>query len=208
MSASGDIGYIAAAFLTGVLGPLAVTYTKNYLAKKKDKNPHDMLMDSIEVGNVVSTAIDDIKDEMKCDRVWIAQFHNGGHFYPTGKSIAKFSILYEVVNAEVVSIQTMFQNIPVNLFGKAINQLLKNNTIEITDFKDETIATYGLKYVAEESGCKSGYLYSIKTIDGKFIGIMGIDYVGKKTTLTNKQQLSMAGHSASIGGVLMAHLRS
>ena len=34
------------------------------------------------------------------------------------------------------------------------------------DYKDETIATFGLKYIAEDTGCKSGYLFAIKTIDG------------------------------------------
>jgi hypothetical protein len=93
------------------------------------------------------------------------------NFYPTGKSMAKFTMMYETVNGGVTSIQNNFQNIPVNLFSKSINQLLEGDTIIIPDFKDETIATYGLKYIADESGCKSGYLFSIKTIDDKFVGV-------------------------------------
>jgi hypothetical protein len=67
------------------------------------------------------------------------------------------------------------------LFSKSINQLLLNDTIEISDFKDETIATYGLKYIADDTGCKSAYLFGIKSIEGKFIGILGIDYTKRKT---------------------------
>ncbi len=55
--------------------------------------------------------------------------------------------------------------------------------IEVADFKDETIATYGLKYIAEDTGCKSGYLFAIKTIDDKFIGTLGLDYTKRKTRL-------------------------
>ena len=40
------------------------------------------------------------------------------------------------------------QNIPVHLFSKSMNQLVSSDTIEISDYKDETIATYGLKYAA------------------------------------------------------------
>jgi len=198
--------YIIAAFFTGILGPVILAYVKNHIAKKKEK-PADILLDSLRIGGLISGVIDDIKEELDCDRVWIAQFHNGGNFYPTGKSIAKFSILYECVNVGTMSIQGMFQNIPVNLFSKAINRLHTDDLIEINDFKDETIATYGLKYVAEECGCKSGYLYAIKAIDGKFIGFIGIDYVTTQHAINDRQHLNMISHAASIGGVLMNHLK-
>jgi hypothetical protein len=173
---------IIIAFITGVIGPVLVIYIKNRLDNAKPKP--DMVLDALKVGEQITNKIETVREELKADRVWIIQFHNGGHFYPTGKSIAKFSMLYETVGSGVSSIQTSFQNIPVNLFSKSINQLLENDKIEIPDFKDETIATYGLKYVAEESGCRSGYLFSIKNIDDKFIGVMGVDFTKKKTKLS------------------------
>jgi hypothetical protein len=106
------------------------------------------------------------------------------------------------------SIQSNFHNIPVNLFSKAINELLQNDTIEISDFKNETIATFGLKYIAEESGCKSGYLFSIKTIDEKFIGILGLDYTKKKTKLDMESINHLQVHATSVGGVLISHLEN
>ena len=141
--------------------------------------------------------------EFKPDRVWITQFHNGGHFYPTGKSIAKFSVMYETVGTGVSSIQQNFQNIPVNLFSKSMNQLVSNETIEIPDYKDETIATYGLKYIAQDTGCKSGYLFAIRTIDDKFIGVLGLDYTKRKTKLDDDVINSLIVYSSSLGGVLM-----
>jgi hypothetical protein len=121
--------------------------------------------------------------------------------------MAKFSMIYETVSIKVNSIQNNFQNIPVSLFSKSINELLKNDVIEIIDFKDETIATFGLKYIAEESGCKSGYLFSIKSIDDKFIGILGVDYTGKKTKLNDDTINRLSIKATSIGGVLMNHLK-
>jgi hypothetical protein len=178
---------------------------KNYLDSKK--KPSDMIADAVEVGNLISTKIEHIKEEFGVDRVWVAQFHNGGHFYPTGKSIAKFSIFYETVKVGISSIQSNFQNIPVNLFSKSINELLENDVIEIPDFKDDLVATYGLKYVAEDTGCKSGYLFAIKSIDGKFIGTLGLDFTKKKTKLDMESINHLAVHASAIGGVLMTHLQ-
>jgi len=190
------------AFITGVLGPVLLLVVKNIIEKKKLKKP-DMVLDALEVGKLVESKIEDIKDEFKPDRVWITQFHNGGHFYPTGKSIAKFSVMYETVGTGVSSIQQNFQNIPVNLFSKSMNQLVSSETIEIPDYKDETVATYGLKYIAQDTGCKSGYLFAIKTIDDKFIGVLGLDYTKRKTKLNGEDVNSLMVQSSSIGGVLM-----
>ena len=191
------------AFITGVISPITILLFKNWLDKKKKP---DMVADTLELGEVVTHKIEEIREEISADRVWLIQFHNGGHFYPTGKSMAKFSMIYETVNIHVSSIQNNFQNIPVSLFSKSINELLKNNIIEITDFKDETISTFGLKYIAEESSCKSGYLFAIKTIDGRFIGTLGVDYTKRKTKLGVESINHLLQHSASIGGVLMTHL--
>ena len=195
---------IIVAFITGVLGPLLVLFIKNRLDKKSEKP--DMVLETLKVSELIMSKIEHIKEEFKAERVWVAQFHNGGNFYPTGKSMAKFSIIYESVGSNVSSIQSNFHNIPVNLFSKSINQLLLNDTIEISDFKDETIATHGLKYIAEDTGCKSGYLFSIKTIDNKFIGTLGLDYTKRKTKLDIDSINHLLQHSASIGGVLMTHL--
>ena len=195
---------IIVAFITGVLGPLLVLFIKNRLDKKSEKP--DMVLETLKVSELVMTKLDHIKDEYKGDRVWVAQFHNGGNFYPTGKSMAKFSIIYESVAPSVSSIQGNFHNIPVNLFSRSINQLLEHDTIEIPDFKDDTVATFGLKYIAEDTGCKSGYLFAIKCIEGRFIGMLGIDYTKKKTKLDMESINHLQQHSASIGGVLMTHL--
>jgi hypothetical protein len=195
---------VIVAFITGVLGPITLLYVKSILDKRKVKP--DMVTEALKVSELITSKIDHIKDEFKADRVWVTQFHNGGHFYPTGKSMAKFSIIYESVNTGVSSVQTGFQNIPVNLFSKSINELLENDVIEIPDYKDETIATYGLKYAAEESGCKSSYLFSVKTIDDKFIGTLGLDFTKRKTKLDIESINHLQVHATSIGGVLMGHL--
>ena len=196
---------IIIAFISGVLGPILLLYIKHLLDKQKAKP--DMVMDTLRVSELVNQKIEHIKDEFNADRVWVSQFHNGGNFYPTGRSMAKFSIVYETVGAGTNSVQTNFKNIPVNLFSKSINELYNNDVIEISDFKDEKIATYGLKYVAEESNCKSSYLFAIKTIEDKFIGVLSVDYTKRKTKLDMDSINHLQNHATSIGGVLMTYLQ-
>lgn len=195
---------VIVAFISGVLGPIILLYTKNKLEKKKEIP--DMVKETLLVSELITTKIEHIKEEFKSDRVWITQFHNGGHFYPTGKSMAKFSVIYETVSQNTNSIQSNFQNIPVNLFSKSINYLLENDVIQIHDYKDESVATHGLKYIAEDTGCKSGYLFAIKTIDNKFIGTLGLDFSKRKTKLDADSINHLQVHATSVGGVLMGHL--
>lgn len=196
---------IIVAFISGVLGPILIILIKHLLTKLKSKP--DTIQETLKVSELVTNKIENIKEEFEADRVWITQFHNGGHFYPTGKSMAKFSVMYESVGAGVSSIQSNFQNIPVNLFSRSINQLLQNDIIEIPDFKDETIATYGLKYIASDTGCKSGYLFAIKTIDNKYIGTLGLDFTKKKVKLDVESINHLQVHATALGGVLMNHLK-
>ncbi len=195
---------LAIAFVTGVVSPVIVLLVKSRIDKKKKP---DMVEEALKVSELVTNKIEEIREGAKADRVWITQFHNGGHFYPTGKSITKFSVIYETVNTGVSSIQNNYQNIPVHLFSKSMNQLVTSETIEVPDYKDETIATYGLKYAALESGCKSGYLFAIKTIDDKFIGVLGLDYTKRKVTLDDDVINNVMVHASSLGGVLMNHLQ-
>ena len=196
---------IVIAFISGVLGPILLLYIRHLLDKKKIKP--DMVMDTLRGSELVNQRIEHIKEEFNADRVWVSQFHNGGNFYPTGRSMAKFSIVYETVGPNTNSVQTNFKNIPVNLFSKSINELYNNEVIEIPDFKDEKIATFGLKYVAEESSCKSSYLFAIKTIENKFIGVLSLDYTKRKTKLDMESINHLQNHAASIGGVLMTYLQ-
>jgi hypothetical protein len=200
-----NLSMIVVAFITGVLGPVSVMYIKDLLDKRKKKP--DIVMDTLRVSGLVDQKIEHIKDEFNADRVWISQFHNGGNFYPTGKSIAKFSIIYEVVGLGTPSVQSNFKNIPVNLFSKSINELLINDVIEIEDFNDEKVATFGLRYIAEESGCKSSYLFAIKTIDDKFIGVLSVEYTKKITKLDMESINHLQVHASSIGGVLISYLQ-
>ena len=191
---------IIVAFITGVLGPILLLFIKNKLEKKQEKP--DMVLETLKVSELVMTKLDHIKEEFKSDRVWITQFHNGGTFYPSGKSIQKFSIFYEVLTLGTESTKMIFQNIPVSLFSRSTNYLLEHTHLAIPDYKNEEIATLGLKYTASETNTKSGYYFAIKNIDGKFIGILGLDYCKKKVMLNDEQITTLDIEAGIISGYL------
>jgi hypothetical protein len=196
------------AIIGGIIGPIIVLTSKWYLDNKLGKKKTDMVTEALEVGELVTTKLDQIKEDFEADRVWLSQFHNGGHFYPTGKSIAKFSIFYETVTPSASSLQLTLKNIPVALFSKSFNELSNEGAIAISDFEDETIATFGLKYFAAEYGTKSQYLFAIKNFEGKFIAIMGVDYTTEKHKLKAKEIEDLVHTSIALGGVLSNHLKS
>ena len=198
------ISSIVIAFITGVMGPVILLLLKSKIEKR---NKPDMVQETLFVSELVHNKIEEIREGVKADRVWVSQFHNGGHFYPTGKSIAKFSVMYETVEVGVSSIQQNLQNIPVNLFSRSMNRLVNSDTIEIPDYNSEEILTYGLKYMAEDNGLKSGYLFAIKTIDDKFIGILGIDYTKRRVTLDDDVINNIMVQASTLGGVIINHLK-
>jgi hypothetical protein len=192
---------LVSSLLTAVIGPLAVHIVKERLERKNK----DILKESLQKNTLVNNKVEEIKEHTKADRVWVMQFHNGGTFYPTGKSIQKFSMFYETVSQDTTSIQLSFQNIPVSLFSKSINHLLEEDIVAIPDFKDKTINSYGLNHIAEENDCKSTYLFAIKTIEGKFVGTLGVEYTKKKVHLSQDDINHLLIEATTLGGELMKH---
>lgn len=191
--------------LSGVIGPILILFIQHKLNNSKKPNI-DPIKDAAVNGEIVCEVLETIMSEIECDRVWIHQFHNGGHFYPTGKSIQKFSMVYEIVSINATSLRQTFQNIPINLFSKFINRLLDHEEIIIPDFKNPEISTYGLKYLADETNTKSSYIFALKGVSGKMIGILGIDYTKRKKDLNQEQIIDLRIESAKVATLLDSFL--
>ena len=196
---------IIGAFLTGVVGPVLYLVVQKYLLKEKNKS-RDIVKENITSVSLISDELEQIREEFKGDRVWIAQFHNGGNFYPTGKSIQKFSIFYEVNKAGVSSIAHTFSNIPCSLYPKAFEHMMGGKGIFINDYKDPKVATYGLKGAAESVGTKATYLVPLFTLDEKYIGNIGVDFVSKKKRLTKDEWEHLQIKAGRIAGYLSTSL--
>ena len=193
------------AFLTGIVGPILYLLISRYLQKEKDKK-RDMVKENIANVSLISNELEEMREEFKGDRVWIVQFHNGGNFYPTGKSIQKFSVFYEVTKIGISSVAHTFNNIPCSLYPKTFEHMMEGQGIFINDFDDKKVATYGLKGAAESVGTKSSYLLPLFTLDEKYIGNIGVDFVSKKKRLTKDEWEHLQIKAGRIAGYLSSHL--
>lgn len=197
------------AFLTGIVGPILYLIIDKYMANRREKNK-DVVKDAIKNTIVIEEELEQIREEFDSCRAWISQFHNGGNFYPTGKSIQKFSIFYEVAKKGISSVSHTFNNIPTSLYPKAFDHMLNDEQkgIFVPDFLDPKNATYGLRGAAESVGTKSSYVIPLFTLDEKFIGCLGVDYVSKKKRLTKEQWEHLQIKAGRIAGYLSSHLHN
>ena len=194
---------VVLALITSILGPIAVEWVRKKLNKPTTADP---LAEAIEHNQEIDQQLQLIMDETDASRIWIAQFHNGGHFYPTGKSIQKFSIFYEKVAPAINSIMELFQNIPVSLFPKALGQLFKERELIILDCEGNN--NYDLPSVPGERGSQSFYMLSIHDTDDRFIGVLALSFVEKERKLTKDEWILIRSKTGTIGTLLANYLKN
>jgi len=194
---------VVLALITSILGPIAVEWVRKKLNKPTTADP---LAEAIEHNQEIDHQLQLIMDETDASRIWIAQFHNGGHFYPTGKSIQKFSIFYEKVAPAINSIMELFQNIPVSLFPKALGQLFKERELIILDCEGNN--NYDLPSVPGERGSQSFYMLSIHDTDDRFIGVLALSFVEKERKLTKDEWILIRSKTGTIGTLLANYLKN
>ena len=173
------IGTILVAFITAVIGPIALTWAKSKFERKKKKTP---MGETLETSSLINTQISDLMEELDCDRIWIAQFHNGGHFYPTGKSIQKFSVFYEKCKPSIPAIQNTFQNIPVSLFTPIMSEIYEKGELEILNTEIEENA-FGIASLTSQFKAKSVCMVGLYSLNNNLIGVMGVDFTNERNLL-------------------------
>ena len=193
---------ILVALITAVIGPAVVEWVKAKL--KKEENKESSVKEAIDLNTLVDNQLDHLMDELGCDRIWIGQFHNGGHFYPTGKSIQKFSIFYEKLTPSTSAIQHVFQQIPVSLFPKALSKLYKDGELAVVNYN--TDETYDLSIFSKDYGTKSFYMLAIDDLDEHFIGVMGIAFNDKEHKLSKEEWIFIRQKVGAIGSLLTDYL--
>jgi hypothetical protein len=189
---------IAVALITAVFGPIIVNWARLKMEKKTKVTP---MREALEASTLVDSQLEIILDELKCDRVWLQQFHNGGHFYPTGKSIQKFSIFYEKTTPDLPHLQHTFQNIPVSLFPRVLSKIYQDNEIAIDDVSTSE-DTYGLEYMTTNFGTKSVCMLGLYSLDDHLIGVLGISF--KKAHHLKRDEWVLIRQKAGAIGTLIS----
>jgi hypothetical protein len=195
---------ILTALLTALFGPILVEWVKvKFLTKKPNR---DVVGESININEKVDTQLELILEELECDRICIAQFHNGGTFYPTGKSIKKFSIFYERVTEKAASIKETFQNIPVSLFPKIFSYLYKDSELVIPSCSNNDLDCGIFQVKGKKYKTKSMYMLAINDLNDNFIGSLTISYYGKEHKLTLDEWIFLRQKVGAIGTILTDYL--
>jgi len=195
---------IIVALITAVIGPSVLEWVKAKIRKKEQENIPSPVQEAIDINEIIDNQLDQIMEELQCDRIWVAQFHNGGHFYPTGKSIQKFSVFYEKMNPNLQAIQHVFQQIPVSLFPKALSKLYKDGELGIINYA--TDENYDLMMFQKQFGCKSFYMLALDDLDEHFIGVLGLAFTEKEHKLSREEWIFIRQKVGAIGSLLTDYL--
>ena len=169
-------GSVLVALITALLGPIVLIWVKKKLSKPKDEL-------KIELNEIekINAEMEEMLDYLECDRVWVTQIHNGGHFLHSNKSMQKFSVVYEVDAPGVSPVSKIFTNIPISLYSRFFIEIMRVRFIGICNYDDSTVATYVLKTGAEATGAKASYISGLFDFGtGKLMGSIGIDFMEPK----------------------------
>jgi len=193
---------LVATTLSAIIGPIVVTRYRYYLENKKKKK--DPVGNALKHTVLVDEKLMDLRNDLDSCRVWVSQFHNGGNFYPTGASIQKFSIFYEALKPGAPGIKHIFQNIPVSLFAKPTNHIYEEGELLIPNYKQHE--DFGLKEIAEGTNARSSYVFALNSIEGDFIGTMGVEYCTRAKNLSEDQLSDCRTAAITIGTLLSTYL--
>jgi len=161
---------LLAAIITA-LATLASVWLGHRYVSKKERNC--IVKETIQNTNVYA-ALEFLLGETGADRAYIMEFHNGDHYF-SGRGQQKFSCTYEVVEQGISVECEHSQNHRVSNFHLYTKDLIEQGRYVHTDV--EGIEDRGFQNMIKHKGVSALYNVPIKTLNGKIIGILGIDFV-------------------------------
>ena len=172
-----DWSQIIVACISGAATIVSVVVGKCLVSRHLHSKKKDPIIADLEVNENIHLCLDYVLEETGADRAYVMQFHNGG-YYISGKSQEKFSYTHESCTLGISKEHYRSQNHLISNFHNYIHLLVNNGEYHYTnvgEIKDES-----LKNLVLSKGVISLFNIPLKTLDGKVIGILGIDYVKRK----------------------------
>lgn len=194
---------ILVALITGVLSPLSVQLFQ-YIVKRKENNKKENLSNYkvFENEDRIIKKLESIREKFDCDRVWIAEFHNGDKTY-SGRSFQKFSQTYEVVRQGIATESNITQSIPTSIFSKFFQTLSEKGHYEANDIKTaQDVAAFTMQSFWHNRGITSYVSIAIKDLNNNFVGILCLDGVINKLNLNKEQIDELITVASNIAGYL------
>ena len=186
--------------LTGVVSA-ATAVLGVWLKIKYDERKHKQLNYDPSLHSNVVTALEFIMDETGSDRAFVLEFHNGDQYF-SGRGQQKLSCTYEVVN-DGISVECQnLQNIRVSNFHGLMNSISRQETFLCPDterYKHDIT----FKSLLQSKGVKSMFARPIKTLNGKIIGVLCLEYVKEQRKWSDDSEEFIRKQSRVISGYLI-----
>jgi hypothetical protein len=160
--------------LTGVVSA-ATAVLGVWLKLRYDERKHKQLNYDPQLHGNVVTALQYVLNETGSDRAYILEFHNGEHYF-SGRSQQKLSCTYEAVSEGISVESSQLQNIRISNFHGLIKSISQEETFRCKDV-DKYEEDISFRAFLQGKGVRSMFARPIKTLNGKIIGIIILEYV-------------------------------
>ena len=186
--------------LTGVISAATAVFGMYLKIKFDEKKSKQFSYDPSQHNNVV-TALNYVMGETEADRAYVLEFHNGEHYF-SGKSQQKLSCTYEVVSEGISSECQQLQNIRTSNFHGLIKDIAQEKTFacqEVEQYSEDIT----LKSFFQSKGVKSIFARPIKTLNGRILGIIVLEYVKEKRTWSDEAEEFIKKQARVVSGYLI-----
>jgi hypothetical protein len=192
---------VLVAFLTGIVGPIVLLYFKHALSAKKEKDRtkrRDDFNITINVQQKINSTLNLLQSKYDLDRVWIAQFHNGGNFYPGNKSMKKMSATFESTKPGVSTDLMKLQNLPISFFSNVLTEMNESHSGVIVE--TDGVHENAFKDFWLHRGVHRSYMFPIICLEGDFIAILGIDFNNLNGRLSDELYKELENEAKLLAG--------
>lgn len=182
---------ILTAIISGILGPFIIWWVKEEYGddeeEEKERETRKTINEEIQFAQGISEELETIRKEIGGDRVWIAQFHNGGKILnlPREASIKRISVTQEVTAPGISKERRKINGVLVSFFSEIINTLMRNEHVVYENGEEDLEPEVEL--IFRERGNEKMHLFAMRDIDGVLIGIMGADFTEHKDNLNDQE---------------------
>ena len=190
--------------LTGVVSAITAVLGMYFKLKYDEKKSKEFNYDPKLHENVIS-ALRYIQDETEADRVYVMEFHNGEHYF-SGRSQQKLSCTYETVSEGISVESPNMQNIRISNFHsliKHISDRRKDHQTLICEDVEEYNSDITYKSFLQQKGVKSIFARPVKTLNGKILGVIVLEYVKEKRKWSDEAEEFIRKQARTISGYLI-----
>ena len=179
----------------------AATLSSVWLARKMmHRTKRDAIVDETIQNANVYTALEFLLGEVNGDRAYVMEFHNGDHYF-SGRGQQKFSCTYEIVEKGISAEFRNSQNHRISNFHHYINELVNDGSFKYQSI--EEVPDQAFKTLLKDKGVRAIFNVPLKTLNGKVIGILGVDYVRSSPELDEKMLQFMKRQARIVAGYLL-----